>query len=115
MTQSETKKLHPLLADDVYGDSDPRAREINFKFADLFAGIGGMRLAFEYIGGECVFSSEWDKYSSTTYEANFGEKPSGDITAIKTEEVPGFDLLLAGFPCQPFSSIGRREGFAHPT
>jgi DNA (cytosine-5)-methyltransferase 1 len=87
----------------------------DFKFVDLFAGIGGMRLAFEKAGGECVFSSEWDKHSQKTYEANFGETPHGDITLIPENEIPKFDVLVAGFPCQPFSSIGLRQGFDHPT
>jgi DNA (cytosine-5)-methyltransferase 1 len=87
----------------------------SFTFIDLFAGIGGMRIAFESAGGECVFSSEWDKYAQRTYEWNFGETPHGDITQIEAEVIPDFDVLLAGFPCQPFSSIGRREGFGHPT
>ncbi len=86
-----------------------------FKFIDLFAGIGGMRLAFEKAGGMCVFSSEWDKHSQKTYQANFGEIPHGDITQILEDEIPRFDVLLAGFPCQPFSSIGLRQGFDHPT
>jgi DNA (cytosine-5)-methyltransferase 1 len=85
------------------------------KFIDLFAGIGGMRLAFEAIGGTCVFSSEWDKYAQKTYEANFGDVPFGDITKISEKDIPKFDLLLAGFPCQPFSSIGKRQGFKHET
>lgn len=85
------------------------------RFIDLFAGIGGMRLAFEANGGTCVFSSEWDKYAQKTYEANFNEVPFGDITQIAEEDIPKFDVLLAGFPCQPFSSIGKREGFKHET
>ena len=85
------------------------------KFIDLFAGIGGMRLAFEASGGTCVFSSEWDKYAQKTYEANFGDMPFGDITKISERDIPKFDLLLAGFPCQPFSSIGKRQGFKHET
>ena len=72
---------------------------MNFRFIDLFAGIGGMRLAFEKVGGECVFSSEWDKDSQRTYEANFGETPAGDITKIEAKDIPKFDVLLAGFPC----------------
>jgi DNA (cytosine-5)-methyltransferase 1 len=86
-----------------------------FKFIDLFAGVGGMRLGFESAGGECVFTSEWDKYAQKTYEANFGDVPAGDITKIKAVDIPKFDILLAGFPCQPFSTIGKREGFKHPT
>ena len=74
-----------------------------------------MRIAFEGAGGKCVFSSEWDKHAQRTYEWNFGETPHGDITRIEAEVIPDFDVLLAGFPCQPFSSIGRREGFGHPT
>ena len=85
------------------------------KFIDLFAGIGGTRLAFEAAGFDCVFSSEWDKYSQITYEANFGEKPKGDISKITSAEIPDFDVLVAGFPCQPFSSIGQRKGFEHKT
>lgn len=85
------------------------------RFVDLFAGIGGMRLAFESAGAQCVFSSEWDRYAQKTYEANFNEKPFGDITLIDESDIPKFDILLAGFPCQPFSSIGKREGFRHKT
>ena len=88
---------------------------MSFDFIDLFAGIGGMRLAFQDAGGTCVFSSEWDKDSQKTYEANFGEVPVGDITEISVEEIPNFDVLLAGFPCQPFSTIGQRAGFKHET
>ena len=86
-----------------------------FRFIDLFAGIGGMRIAFEDAGGTCVFSSEWDKDSQKTYQANFGETPHGDITKIEASDIPDFDILLAGFPCQPFSSIGQRAGFMHET
>jgi DNA (cytosine-5)-methyltransferase 1 len=88
---------------------------MSLKFIDLFAGIGGTRLAFEQNGMKCVFSSEWDPHSQKTYEANFGEIPHGDITKISTTEIPDFDVLVAGFPCQPFSSIGKRQGFEHPT
>ena len=92
-----------------------RDQKTVFKFIDLFAGIGGMRLGFEKAGGSCVFSSEWDKYSQKTYAANFNELPHGDITQIPEHEIPKFDVLLAGFPCQPFSTIGKRQGFDHPT
>jgi DNA (cytosine-5)-methyltransferase 1 len=86
-----------------------------FKFIDLFAGIGGTRLAFESVGGECVFTSEWDISCQKTYQANFGEIPYGDITKIQANQIPDFDILVAGFPCQPFSSIGKRQGFLHAT
>ena len=86
-----------------------------FTFIDLFAGVGGTRIGFERAGGECVFTSEWDPFSQKTYLANFGELPYGDITKIKEKEIPDFDVLVAGFPCQPFSSIGKRQGFMHAT
>ena len=71
----------------------------NFRFIDLFAGIGGIRLGFESVGGHCVFSSEFDEDACKTYEANFGEHPSGDITKIEAQDIPDFDILLGGFPC----------------
>ncbi|WP_268544024.1 DNA (cytosine-5-)-methyltransferase [Candidatus Nitrosotenuis cloacae] len=97
--------------------------ERGFTFIDLFAGIGGMRLAFERAGGTCVFSSEWNKFSQQTYEANFGEVPEGDITKIDAGTVPDHDILVGGFPCQPFSiagvsskkSLGREHGFKDAT
>ena len=90
-----------------------------FTFIDLFAGIGGMRLAFESCGGECVFTSEWDRYCQKTYYENFGDLPHGDITKIDEKDIPDHDVLVAGFPCQPFSiagvskkkSLGRDTGF----
>ena len=82
------------------------------RFIDLFAGIGGIRLPFDELGYQCVFSSEWDKAACTTYEANFGECPHGDITQILAEDIPVHDLLLAGFPCQAFSIMGKMQGFA---
>lgn len=92
-------------------------------FIDLFAGIGGIRLAFERAGARCVFSSEWDEYACKTYEANFDEKPHGDITKIDTRQIPNHDILTAGFPCQPFSiagvtkhnALGNAHGFRHAT
>lgn len=84
-----------------------------FKFIDLFAGIGGFRLALQNLGGKCVFTSEWDKEAKKTYRANFGETPFGDITKEETKSyIPDeFDVLCAGFPCQAFSIAGKRGGF----
>jgi DNA (cytosine-5)-methyltransferase 1 len=82
-----------------------------FKFIDLFAGIGGIRLPFQKLGGECVFTSEWDKFAQKTYIANYGEVPNGDITKIKSSEIPPHDILLGGFPCQAFSQAGLKKGF----
>lgn len=97
----------------------------DFTFADLFAGIGGIRLAFEKIGGECVFTSEWDSYAQKTYAANFpaSHELNGDITQIDAADIPDHDVLLGGFPCQPFSiagvskknALGRAHGFADET
>jgi DNA (cytosine-5)-methyltransferase 1 len=84
---------------------------MKFKFIDLFAGIGGFRMAFQNLGGECVFSSEWDKYAQETYRANFGETPEGDIRKISEKDIPDHDILCAGFPCQAFSIAGKRAGF----
>lgn len=94
-----------------------------FTFIDLFAGIGGMRLAFDRAGGKCVYSNEWNKYSQQTYLANFGEQPEGDITQVDANSIPDHDILVAGFPCQPFSiagvskknSLGRATGFEDKT
>lgn len=91
----------------------PGPKEPKFKFIDLFAGIGGFRLAFQNLGGECVFSSEWDEQAKRTYFENFGEVPFGDITKESTKnKIPkDFDILCAGFPCQAFSLAGKRRGF----
>lgn len=86
-----------------------------YKGIDLFCGIGGFRLAMEENGVKCVFSSDIDEFAQKTYEANFGEKPSGDITKIKAENIPSFDILTAGFPCQPFSYAGLCAGFEDQT
>jgi DNA (cytosine-5)-methyltransferase 1 len=98
-------------------------RGSSFRFVDLFAGIGGIRIPFDELGGECVFSSEWDKYSQLTYVANFGELPHGDIRSIDARLIPDHDILLAGFPCQAFSiagvskknSLNRPHGFQDKT
>lgn len=94
-----------------------------YTFIDLFAGIGGTRLAFERAGCKCVFSSEWDPHAQKTYQANFGEIPEGDITKIPSDRIPDHDILVAGFPCQPFSisgvskkkSLKMPHGFDDPT
>ena len=94
-----------------------------FTFIDLFAGIGGFRIAFQNQGGKCIFSSEWNRYAKKTYEANFGEVPFGDITKVDEKKIPEHDLLLGGFPCQPFSiagvskknSLGKKHGFLDET
>ena len=98
-------------------------KEHQFTFIDLFAGIGGMRIAFERAGGHCAYSNEWNKYSQQTYFANFGEQPEGDITKVSASSIPDHDILVAGFPCQPFSiagvskknSLGRATGFEDKT
>jgi DNA (cytosine-5)-methyltransferase 1 len=91
----------------------PSPRNPKFKFIDLFAGIGGFRIAMQNLGGKCVFTSEWDEQAKKTYKANYGEVPFGDITKEETKEfIPDdFDVLCAGFPCQAFSIAGRRGGF----
>jgi DNA (cytosine-5)-methyltransferase 1 len=105
--------------------NDQRPAKPDFTFIDLFAGIGGIRRGFEQLNGRCVFTSEWDAHAVRTYQANYGdsEKPWGDITTKAPADVPSHDLLLAGFPCQPFSlagvskknSLGRAHGFLDKT
>ena len=81
------------------------------KFIDLFAGLGGFRLALESFGAECVYSNEWDKYAQEVYQMNFGDKPDGDITLVDENTIPNHDILCAGFPCQAFSISGKQKGF----
>jgi DNA (cytosine-5)-methyltransferase 1 len=96
---------------------------MRFTFIDLFAGIGGFRIALEELGGRCVFSSEWDRHAQRTYAAWFGEAPAGDIRKLAPAEIPDHHILTAGFPCQPFSlagvskknSLGRAHGFQDAT
>lgn len=87
------------------------SQDSEFTFIDLFAGIGGTRLPFQRLGGECVFTSEWDKFAQRTYAANFGDIPNGDITKIKAIDIPEHDILIGGFPCQAFSQAGLKQGF----
>lgn len=86
-----------------------------YKFIDLFCGIGGFRLAFEKLGAKCVFSSDIDSFAQQTYCDNFGVVPNGDITKIEAKQIPSFDILTAGFPCQPFSYAGLCKGFEDQT
>ncbi|MTK07447.1 MAG: DNA (cytosine-5-)-methyltransferase [Hungatella sp.] len=103
--------------------AEEKKEEALFTFIDLFAGIGGMRIAFDRAGGQCVYSNEWNKYSQQTYYANFSDQPDGDITQVDASNIPDHDILVAGFPCQPFSiagvskknSLGRATGFEDKT
>lgn len=106
---------------DLGGPMTKQVERAEFRFIDLFAGIGGLRSAFESIGGRCVFTSEWDKYAQLTYQSNFRDDHSitGDITKVDVSDIPPHDVLIAGFPCQPFSiagvskknALGREHGF----
>ena len=121
---AEAPAAHSLFSD-FFNVPFPDPKEPKFTFVDLFAGMGGFRLAMQAQGGKCVFSSEWNKYAQKTYLANFGEMPFGDITKETTKSyIPrNFDVLCAGFPCQPFSiagvskkkSLGRETGFKDKT
>jgi len=107
------EELQYLLFDKYSDIPFSPPKKPKFKFIDLFAGIGGFRLALQNLGGKCVFTSEWDKYSQKTYKANYGEHPFGDITKESTKSfIPdNFDVLCAGFPCQAFSIAGKKGGF----
>jgi DNA (cytosine-5)-methyltransferase 1 len=117
----ETRELPLFTAPSRVEISAPE--RLPFKFIDLFAGIGGFRIALQNVGGECVFSCEWDKYSQKTYKAWHGDTPAGDIRKLKMADIPEHDILAAGFPCQPFSiagvskkrSLGRAHGFKDET
>lgn len=101
----------------------PAHTKEQYTFIDLFAGIGGMHIAYEFAGARCVYANEWNKYSQQTYYANFGIQPDDDITKVVAEDIPDHDILVAGFPCQPFSiagvskkqSLGRATGFEDKT
>jgi DNA (cytosine-5)-methyltransferase 1 len=108
-SESNETLIRSLKVAVPYKDSREHA---DYRFIDLFAGIGGMRLALQQLGGRCVFSSEWDKFAQQTYASNFGELPHGDITKISETQIPDHEILLAGFPCQAFSNAGHRKGFA---
>ena len=125
--KNEGKSIQYVLTESLVAmmakNQKPENKKGKFTFIDLFAGIGGMRIAFNRQGGVCVFSSEWDKYAQKTYFDNFDVLPQGDITKIDANEVPDHDILVAGFPCQPFSiagvskknSLGRATGFQDKT
>jgi len=105
---AKLRKIEDLDPDIPFRDT---RKTHDFTFIDLFAGVGGIRLPFQQAGGKCVFTSEWDKFSKKTYAANYGEYPHGDITKIRSEDIPAHDVLLAGFPCQAFSQAGLKQGF----
>jgi DNA (cytosine-5)-methyltransferase 1 len=122
--KSREKELEEAGTAALREDSPPYHVNVNgahnkLRFIDLFCGIGGFRIAFERAGGQCVFSSDWNKYAQQTYAANFGETPHGDIHSVAVADIPAHDILCAGFPCQPFSiagvskklSLGKAHGF----
>lgn len=121
--KTKAKTYLSSLTDEAYStplnlDFDvpfPPVENPKFTFIDLFAGIGGFRIAMQNVGGNCVFSSEIDKYAKVTYDLNFGEVPFGDITKIDENDIPEHDILCAGFPCQAFSIAGKRKGFEDET
>lgn len=110
---AESAAVQSYLFQDIFKAPFPCQEHTDFKFIDLFAGIGGFRIALQDAGGKCVFSSEWDTQARKTYFANYGEVPFGDITRRSTKNyIPDdFDVLCAGFPCQPFSISGKQKGF----
>ena len=108
-TQSKWEQINALTTHVPFKRPDNSAEL--FKFIDLFAGIGGIRIPFQELGGKCVFTSEWDKFSQKVYTSNFGEMPAGDITLVSASSIADHDLLLGGFPCQAFSQAGLKKGF----
>lgn len=114
-TQKDIKNNLEALATITHKEEQIKNKNKKYKFIDLFAGIGGIRKSIEAIGGGCVFSSEIDQHAQYTYYTNYGVVPFGDITKIEPNKIPDHDILCGGFPCQPFSHIGKREGFEHPT
>ncbi len=113
VAEQSNANIQALLFPDLSGAPFLAVKNPDFTFIDLFAGIGGFRMAFQNLGGECVFSSEWDEQAKKTYYANYGDVPFGDITKenIKNKIPKNFDILCAGFPCQAFSLAGKRLGF----
>lgn len=111
--ETVSEALPQILFPELFDVPFPPPKKAKFTFIDLFAGIGGFRIAMQNLGGKCVFSSEWDSQASKTYETNYGEIPFGDITKEETKQfIPdNFDILCAGFPCQAFSLAGKRRGF----
>ncbi|MCU0795613.1 MAG: DNA (cytosine-5-)-methyltransferase [Akkermansiaceae bacterium] len=118
-SRSPRKKAAEKSATTFLNDEPESTTQESLRFIDLFCGIGGFRMAFEKQGARCVFSSDYDKFSQLTYEANYGEKPHGDIHKVAVADIPPHDILCGGFPCQPFSiagvskknSLGRLHGF----
>lgn len=108
-TKSQYKKIVNFAVKAPYKEKNDNPQ---FKYIDLFAGIGGIRIPFQELGGECVFTSEWDAFAQKTYRINFGGEIAGDITQVKEKDIPDFDILLGGFPCQPFSQAGLHKGFS---
>lgn len=121
MGNAKKKHIQPAIFSDLI--TTVSMKNGGLRFIDLFAGIGGFRMAFESQGNQCVFSSEWDKFARKTYEANFGDVPSGDIRHVAAADIPEFDILCGGFPCQAFSiagvskknALGRAHGFLDET
>ena len=115
-TYGKGNSFSTKVVDLVTAEIDNRKpHNYHYRFIDLFAGVGGFHLAFEKYGNECVFASEIEPHCQKVYEKNYGMLPAGDITKISTDEIPDFDILCAGFPCQPFSYAGKLEGFEDKT